>query len=87
MENIENTTYYNFNLLVSDKDKIEHLQRLQISTNMSLFEKTSADEFNNLKKFFINKLEIKKVLDLGCGIGRSSIFFKNMLDMSETTFI
>ena len=55
------------------------------------FEETLKADMNNLYKKFLNNLPVKngEILDLGCGSGRDSRFFKNLgfkilpIDLSE----
>lgn len=72
--------YYKFN--VTD-ESINFYMLLQVSADKSIVLKASIDEYEKLKE------EIgmpKKVLDIGCGIGRSSVFLRNMMDLEDTMF-
>lgn len=72
--------YYRFK---ATDEVINFYRLLQVSGNNRNSLKASIDEYERLKE------EIgvpKKVLDIGCGIGRSSVFLRNMMDLEDTLF-
>jgi len=73
--------YFNFRV---DSDDTKFYQKVQVSDHLSHYLRASIDEYEQLKDEIGNP---KKILDLGCGIGRSSIFFKNMLNMDTKFYL
>ena len=74
----------NYKFKYENGELFKELMFLQIDKDGETYQKRSVDEFNNIKNLISGKT--KKVIDLGCGLGRSSIFFKNMLSMDDTLF-
>jgi phosphoglycerate dehydrogenase-like enzyme len=70
--------YYSCNF----NKEIEFFVDIQ-DTNRSFFYRMCIDEYEHLKSEIGHP---KKILDLGCGMGRSSIFLKNMLKLNNTKF-
>jgi len=72
-----------FNFRVNDGE-IRFYQILQISPHLDKYLDGSIDEYEKLKDEIGTP---KKVLELGCGIGRSSIFLKNMLNLTAKFYL
>jgi len=72
--------YYRFKM---PNSKSNFFGCLQISDNTRDFLKASIDEYESLRRLFGFP---KKVLDIGCGLGRSSVFLKNMCHWNGAKF-
>ena len=59
-----------------ETEEFENLKWLQINNKDEVFLQRSIGEYEKLKGYIKNS---SKVVDLGCGLGRSSIFLKNMI--------
>lgn len=73
---------YKFNY-IKNNELFDRLKYLQISKNEIEYLERSEDEFKSVGHLVKN---VDKIIDLGCGLGRSSIYLKNMLDMDDTIF-
>lgn len=76
---------FNFNFECSNPELIRYLSGLQVDFQHNSALRVSKDEYIHLKPYLID-LKPKKVLDIGCGIGRSSVFFKNFFGWEDTIF-
>lgn len=85
--------YYNFSSLpvyssdyfdVRIDEEMKFYVELQ-DTNLEFQYKMCVDEYKHLKDI-IKKIGPKQVVDLGCGMGRSSVFFRQMLKMDQVKF-
>jgi SAM-dependent methyltransferase len=75
--------YYNFKY--TDSLKLDELMFLQIDKDEKTYLERSIDEYLKIGKF-IDSEKCKKIVDLGCGLGRSSIFLNNMMSLSKSLF-
>tara|TARA_R110000772_G_scaffold20466_1_gene56640 strand:+ start:5071 stop:5733 length:663 start_codon:yes stop_codon:yes gene_type:complete len=74
--------YYKFKNI--ETEEFENLKWLQINKEDDIFLQRSVDEYEKLKEYIKNP---SNIVDLGCGLGRSSIFFKNMTpSLNDTKF-
>lgn len=65
-------------------DEINFYVKLQDTDICHQF-KMCVDEYEHLKDV-ISSLHPKKIVDLGCGMGRSSVFFYHMFSLKDTKF-
>ena len=75
--------YYNFKYPTSSE--FNEFMFLQIDSDPKVYLQRSIDEYLSIHKF-IDPAKCQKIVDLGCGLGRSSIFLKNMFPLNESIF-
>lgn len=67
-----------------NNEKFDRLKFLQISNDKNDFINRTEDEYSIVKEY----LDVKNnIIDLGCGLGRSSIYFKNIHDMDNKFYM
>jgi hypothetical protein len=74
-----------FEFKYPDSEQFQLLMHLQINKSEKQYLERSQDEYDALGDL-IKKINPVKILDYGCGLGRSSVFFYNMLELSNTFF-
>jgi SAM-dependent methyltransferase len=75
---------YDFKYIENNKEFDEYMY-LQIDDKPETYHARSVDEVKSLGSLLSNTPN-GKILDLGCGLGRSSIFIKNTLKLDNTHF-
>lgn len=76
---------FKFNFKSENQELMNELKHLQINNSDKDYQDRSKDEYNKIKDIiFANKP--KNILDIGAGIGRSSVYFKNVEELNDTEF-
>jgi len=76
---------FKFNFKSKDQKAMDLLKHLQINNSDKDYEERSADEYETLKSIMFEK-KPNKIFDIGAGIGRTSVYFKNLAELDDTTF-
>jgi hypothetical protein len=76
---------FKFNFESKDQGLMDDLKHLQINHSDDVFKQRSSDEFQKLKSILFTK-KPNSILDIGAGIGRSSVYFKNVAKLDDTKF-
>ena len=74
-----------FKFIIDDRFKyFANKQITQLAVDPDFYLKMSESEFLVISKHINSP---KKILELGCGLGRMSIYTKNMLNLNNSFFI
>ncbi len=83
-----NINDFKFNYDSSDPGLMKQLRLLQLDGHEETGYTCSFDEVECLKDYvFQNPKKYRKILDLGCGMGRSSVAFRNVFDLTGTFYL
>jgi len=76
---------FKFNFESDNQELMDDLKHLQINKSDKQYTERSEDEYQCVKGF-IFKSKPKSILDIGAGIGRTSVYFNHMESLSDTKF-
>jgi SAM-dependent methyltransferase len=76
---------FKFNFKSENKELMDNLKFLQINESNKEFLERSEEEYEKLKDIIFAK-KPNKILDVGSGIGRSSVYFNSLENLKDTKF-